>query len=44
MVFEKKGLHQEEEILENYGIDSEIDVSVFDRDDFWKFQFNKRDL
>ncbi len=28
----KKGLHQETEILENYGIDSETDVSVFDQD------------
>ena len=29
---EKKGLHQATEILENYGIDSETDVSVLDRD------------
>ena len=35
-VLEKKGLHQEAEILENYGIDSETDVSVLDRDDFSK--------
>ena len=28
--FEKKGLYQETEILENYGIDSETDVSVPD--------------
>ena len=35
-VIEKKGLHQETEILENYGIDSESDVSVSDRDDFSK--------
>ena len=30
---EKKGLHQEAGILENYGIDSETDVSLFDQDD-----------
>ncbi len=30
---EKKGLHQSVEILENYGINSETDVSVLDRDD-----------
>ena len=34
VVFEKKGLHQVTEILQNYGIDSTTDVSVFDRDDF----------
>ena len=34
MVFEKKGLHQETDILENYGIDSESDVSLLDQDDF----------
>ena len=33
---EKKGLHQVVEILENYGINSETDVSVIDRDDFCK--------
>ena len=33
---EKKGLHQATEILENYGINSETDVSVLDRDDFCK--------
>ena len=33
---EKKGLHQAAEILENYGINSETDVSVFDRDDLCK--------
>ena len=33
---EKKGLHQVAEILENYGINSETDVSVLDRDDFCK--------
>jgi hypothetical protein len=33
---EKKGLHQAEEILENYGIDSETDVSVLDQDDLSK--------
>ena len=32
----EKGLHQVEEILENYGIDSETDVSLLDRDDFSK--------
>ena len=29
----KKGLHQAVEILDNYGIDSETDVSVLDQDD-----------
>ena len=33
---EKKGLHQVAEILENYGIDSETDVSLLDRNDFSK--------
>ncbi len=32
-VLEKKGLHQEAGILENYGIDSETDVSLFDQGD-----------
>ena len=31
--FEKKGLHQVAEILENYGIDSETDVSLLDQGD-----------
>jgi hypothetical protein len=35
-VIEKQGLHQATEILENYGINSETDVSVLDRDDFCK--------
>ena len=35
-VIEKKGLYQAAEILENYGINSETDVSVLDRDDFCK--------
>ena len=35
-VFEKNGLYQEADILENYGIDSETDVSVLDQDDFRK--------
>jgi hypothetical protein len=35
-VIEKQGLHQTAEILENYGINSETDVSVLDRDDFCK--------
>jgi hypothetical protein len=35
-VLEKKGLHQAAEILDNYGINSETDVSVLDRDDFCK--------
>ncbi len=29
----EKGLHQAPEILGNYGIDSETDVSVLDQDD-----------
>ena len=37
VVFEKKGMYQETDILENYGIDSETDVSsVLDQDDFSK--------
>ena len=35
-MIEKQGLHQAAEILENYGINSETDVSVLDRDDFCK--------
>ncbi len=30
-VFEKKGLHQEAGILENYGIDCETEVSLLDK-------------
>ena len=33
---EKKGLDQVTEILGNYGIDSETDVSLFDQDDLRK--------
>ena len=33
---EKKGMNQTAEILQNYGIDSETDVSVLDQDDFSK--------
>jgi hypothetical protein len=36
MRFRVKGLHQAADILENYGINSETDVSVLDRDDFCK--------
>jgi hypothetical protein len=45
-VLEKKGLHQAAGILESYGIDSEIDVSLqidvslLDRDDFSKLASN----
>jgi hypothetical protein len=35
-VIEKKGLHQAAEILDKYGINSETDVSVIDRDHFCK--------
>jgi hypothetical protein len=35
-VFQKNGLDISEDILENHGIDSETDVSVFDQDDFSK--------
>ena len=35
-VLEKKGLHQAADILDKYGINSETDVSVLDRDDFCK--------
>jgi hypothetical protein len=33
-VLEKKGLHQAAGLLENYGIDSETDVSLLDQGDF----------
>jgi len=33
VVLEKKGLHQAAGILENYGIDSETDVSLLDQGD-----------
>ena len=33
-VLEKNGLRPAADILENYGINSETDVSVLDRDDF----------
>ena len=36
VVFEKKGMYQETDILENYGIDSETDLLVLDQDDFSK--------
>ncbi len=36
MVLEKNGLSLAAEILENYGIDSETDLSVLDQDDFSK--------
>ena len=32
-VLEEQGLHQAAHILENYGIDSETDVSLLDQDD-----------
>ena len=35
-VLEKNGLRLAAEILENYGIDSETDLSVLDQDDFSK--------
>jgi hypothetical protein len=35
-VLEKNGLRLAAEILENDGIDSETDLSVFDQDDFRK--------
>ena len=35
-VHEKNGLNLTADILENYGIDSETDVSVLDQDDFRK--------
>ena len=38
MVLEKQGLHQAEHILENYGIDSETEVSELDQDDFSKLE------
>ena len=40
VVLEKKGLHQAAGILESYGIDSETDVSLLDRDDFSKLASN----
>ncbi len=39
-VIEKKGLYQTTGILESYGIDSETDVSLFDRVDFSKLVSN----
>ena len=36
VVLVKNGLHLQTYILENYGIDSETDVSVLDQDDFIK--------
>ena len=39
-VIEKKGLYQVTGILENYGIDSETDMSFLDRDDFSKSSSN----
>ncbi len=39
-VLEKKGLHQAAGILESYGIDSETDVTLLDRDDFSKLASN----
>ena len=35
-MLEKKGPHQVADILDKYGINSETDMSVFDRDDFCK--------
>ena len=35
-MLEKKGLHQAAGILENYGIDSETNLSMLDQDDFNK--------
>ena len=35
VVLEKKGLHQAAGILENYGIDSETDVSLLDQGDLF---------
>ena len=35
-VFDKKGIHQVVDILENYGIDSETDLSLLDQDDLSK--------
>ena len=39
-MIEKKGLHQSAGILENDGIDCETDVSLLDRDDFFKLTSN----
>jgi hypothetical protein len=36
VMFETNGLHHAPEILENYDINSETDVSILDRDDFCK--------
>jgi hypothetical protein len=36
-VLREQGLHQVVHILENYGIDSETDVSLLDQDDFHNF-------
>ncbi len=37
-MLEKKGLRPAAEILENYVIDCETDLSVIDQDDFNKFR------
>ena len=41
-VLEKKELHQEADILENYGIDSETDVSLLDQDGFSELAASSR--
>ena len=40
VVLEKKGLYQVTGILENYWIDRETDVSLLDRDEFFKLASN----
>ena len=42
VVLEKKGLHQAADILENYGIDSETDVSLLDQDGFSELAASSR--
>ncbi len=38
-VLEKNGLRLTADILENYGIDSETDLSVVDQDDFSEIKY-----
>jgi hypothetical protein len=42
--FEKNGIQQVVEILENYGIDSEVDVSFLDQDDLSTTELMSQEL
>jgi len=43
-LIENQGLHQTAHILEEYGIDSETDVSELDQDDFNKMELKSFDF